>query len=156
MTCDVGVAAEGLENELWRRWSAYDVDEATEGLSSDEGKAAAELVNELWRMWSSARVGEPKSVTLTLLHLRQSSFSNPSAALTTSQLILQPFRCFTYVIGTSPTSQLILQPFRRYTYVTGHSTTLSLLHLRHRHFNYVTLRAAHAPMMMFNISMMIL
>ena len=30
--------------------------------------------------------------------------SLPSAALPTSQLILQPFRCFTYDIGTSPTS----------------------------------------------------
>ena len=36
--------------------------------------------------------------------MRRSSFSNPSAALPTSQLILQPFRCFTYAIGTSPTS----------------------------------------------------
>ena len=56
----------------------------------------------------------------------------------------------------SPTSQLILQPFRRFTYVTDHSTTLPLLHLRHMHFTYVTWRAAHAPMMMFNMSMMIL
>ena len=32
MTCDVGEAAEGLENELRRRWSAYDVGDATEGL----------------------------------------------------------------------------------------------------------------------------
>ena len=32
MSCDVGEAAEGLENELWRRWSEYDVGEATEGL----------------------------------------------------------------------------------------------------------------------------
>ena len=32
MTSDVGEAVEGLENELWRRWSAYDVGEATEGL----------------------------------------------------------------------------------------------------------------------------
>ena len=32
---------------------------------------------------------------------------------------------------TSPTSQLILQPFRRFTYVTAHSPTLPLLHLRH-------------------------
>ena len=32
MTCDVGKAAEGLGNELWRMWSAYDVGEATEGL----------------------------------------------------------------------------------------------------------------------------
>ena len=57
---------------------------------------------------------------------------------------------------TSPTSQLILQPFRRFTYVTAHSPTLPLPHLRHssfsnpsfaflRHrlFTYVTWRAAH-------------
>ena len=31
---------------------------------------------------------------------------------------------------TSPTSQLILQPFRRFTYVTPHSPTLLLLHLQ--------------------------
>ena len=62
------------------------------------------------------------------------SSGDPSAALRTSQLILQPFRCFTYAIGTSPTSQLILHPFHSFTYVTGHSTTLPLLHLRRRHF----------------------
>ena len=119
---------------------------------------------------------EPHSPTLTSLHLRHSLFSNPSAALRTSRLILQPFRCFTYVIGTSPTSpgeppmphsptltslhlrhssfsnpsaalptsQLILQPFRRFTYVTGHSTTLMLVDLRHWHFTYFTQRVAHA------------
>ena len=47
---------------------------------------------------------EPHSPTLTSLHLRQSLFSNSFAALPMSQLILQPLRCFTYVIGTSPTS----------------------------------------------------
>ena len=46
----------------------------------------------------------PHSQTLTSLHLRHSSFSSLFAALPMSQLILQPFRCFTYVIGTSPTS----------------------------------------------------
>ena len=35
---------------------------------------------------------------------------------------------------TSPTSQLILQPFRRFTYVTTHSPTLPLVHLRHSSF----------------------
>ena len=55
---------------------------------------------------------------------------------------MQPFRCFTFVIDTSPMSQLILQRFRRFTYITTHSTTLPLLHLRHRHFTYVT---AHFP-----------
>ena len=36
---------------------------------------------------------------------------------------------------TSPTSQLILQPFRRFTYVTSHSPTLPLLHLLHSSFS---------------------
>ena len=52
-------------------------------MSCDVGKAAKELKNELWRRWSDVRIGEWGS---------------------TSQLILQPFRCFSYVIGTSPTS----------------------------------------------------
>ena len=38
--------------------------------------------------------------------------------------------------------QLILQPFRRFTYVTAHSTTFPLLHLSHRHFTYIT---SHSP-----------
>ena len=38
------------------------------------------------------------------LHLRHSSFSNPSLASPTSQFILQPFPRFTYVTGFSLTS----------------------------------------------------
>ena len=72
-----------------------------------------------------------------------------------AELILQPFRHFTYVTTHSPTlsslylrhssfsnpsvalptSQLILQPFRCFTYVTAHSPTLPLLHLRHSSFS---------------------
>ena len=85
---------------------------------------------------------EPHSSTLTLLHLRYSSFCNPSAALPTSQLILQPFHRFTYIIGTSPTSQLILQHFCCFIYATAHSTALPPLYLYHRHFTYIT---AHSP-----------
>ena len=44
------------------------------------------------------------SPTLPLLHLRHSSFSNPSIAPPTSQLILQPFFRFSYVTGSSFTS----------------------------------------------------
>ena len=51
---------------------------------------------------------------------------------------------------TSPTSQLILQPFRCFTYVTTHSPTIPLFHLHHSSFSnpfccftYVT---AHSPM----------
>ena len=63
------------------------------------------------------------SPTFLSLHPRYSSISNPSVALPTSQLILQPFRCFTYD--------------------TGHSPTLLSLLLRHRLFTYVTRRAVH-------------
>ena len=77
------------------------------------------------------------------LHLRHSSFSNPSFAFPISWalLILQPFCHFTYVPAHSPTipslylghssfsnpsvasstSQLILQTFFRFSYVTGSS-----------------------------------
>ena len=63
------------------------------------------------------------------LHLRHCSFSNPSLALPTSQLILQPFRCFTYD--------------------TVHSPTLLSLLLPHRIFTYVSWRAAHGPFQWF-------
>ena len=89
-----------------RKWRACDVGEAEEGLE-----------DELWRTWSRAH-----SPTFPSLHLRHSSFSNPSIAFPTSQLILQPFHCFTYATALSP-------------------TLLSLL-LRHRLFSYVTWRAA--------------
>ena len=45
---------------------------------------------------------------------------------------------------TSPTSQLILQPFRCFTYITAHYPTLISLLLHHRLFTYITWRAAHA------------
>ena len=51
------------------------------------------------------------SPTIPSLHLRHSSFSNPSVASPTSQLILQSFFCFSYI--------------------TAHSPTLPLHHLRH-------------------------
>ena len=72
--------------------------------------------------------GRDSSVILLILqalslHLCHSSFSNPSVALPTSQLILQPFCCFTYI--------------------TTHSPTLLSLFLRHRLFTYLPWRAAH-------------
>ena len=65
------------------------------------------------------------SPTFPSLHLRHSSFSNPSPAL--------------------PTSQLILQPFRRFTYVTVHSQTLPLLHLRHSSFSNPCFASTTSP-----------
>ena len=106
--CDVGEAKEELENELWRRWSNGRVGEwavkATEGLESA-----------LRRRWSDGKVGEwANSPIFPSLHLRHSS-SNPSVVLPTSDLILQPFRCFTYF--------------------TVHSPTLPSLYLRHSSFS---------------------
>ena len=42
---------------------------------------------------------------------------------------------FSKLSVTSPSSQLILQPFRRFTYVKAHSPNLPLLHLRHSSFS---------------------
>ena len=56
-----------------------------------------------------------RSPILSSLNLLHSSFSNLSV--------------------TSPTSQLILKPFRRFTYVTTHCPTLPLLHLCHSSFS---------------------
>ena len=140
---DVVEATEGLENELWRRWNDGSVEE-----------------------WA-----EPHVLTLLSPHLRQSSFSNPSVASSTSQLILKPFRRFTFVTAhsatlpslylrhssfsnpsiASPTSQIILQPFRLFTYVTAHYPTPPSLHLRHSsfqtldRFTYVTTHSTALP-----------
>ena len=42
---------------------------------------------------------------------------------------------FSKLSVTSPMSQLILQPFPRFTYVIAHSPTLALLHLHHSSFS---------------------
>ena len=52
------------------------------------------------------------------LHVCHSSFSNPSVALPTSHLILQPFCCFTYVTAHSPTLLLLLLRHRLFAYIT--------------------------------------
>ena len=80
--CDVGEAKEWLENELWRRWS--------------NGRVGEWVVTQVkrrkgWRM--SCDVGRrvtyvtTHSPTRPLLHLRHSSFSNPSFASPTSQAL---------------------------------------------------------------------
>ena len=95
------------------------------------------------------------------------SFSNLSVTSPTSQLIVQPFRRFTYVTAHSPTlpllhighssfsnpsftstsqalhlrhlAELILQPFHHFTYVTTNSPTLPSLYLRHSSFSNLPL-----------------
>ena len=62
------------------------------------------------------------SPTFPSIRLRHSSFSNHVVALPTSQVILQPFRCFTYVTAHSPTFLSLLLRHRLFTYVTWQAT----------------------------------
>ena len=107
------------------------------------------------KQWKGWRMSCDVGKVTERLENDQSPFSNLSVALPTSQLILQPFCCFTYVTAhsptlpslhirhssfsspfvASPTSEFILQHFRRLTYVTARSPTLPLLHLPHGSFS---------------------
>ena len=152
MSCDVGKATEGLENELWRRWSDGKFGEWAELIHI----VIAELILQHFRHFTYVTTHSP---TLPSFYPRHSSFSNPSVASPTSQyileLILQPYPHFTYVTAhspnlpslylchssfsnpsfASPTSQLILQPFRRFTYVIAHYPTLPSFYPRHSSFS---------------------
>ena len=78
----------------------------------------AELILQAFRHFTYVRA---HSSTLTLLHLHHNSFSNPSAGLPTSQLILQALL-------------LLHLHHRHFTYVTAHTPILPPLHLHHRSF----------------------
>ena len=71
MSCDVGKAREGLENELWRRWS----DGELGGWAELIVIVIAELILQHFRLFTYVTT---HSLTLPLLHLRHSSFYNPS------------------------------------------------------------------------------
>ena len=110
------------------------------------------LASRLWCIHLCNNKVRARSRSFPSLHLRHSSFSSPSVALPTSQLILQPFFLFSYVTSSSLTS-LASRPwsmhlcnnkvrahspsFRHFTYVTAHSLTLISLLLRHKFFTYV-------------------
>ena len=118
--CDVGEAKEGLENELWRRWSNGRVGEWAETyvkrgkgwrMSCDVGKATEGLENELWRGWSDEKGwrmsrapsyshNRAHSPTFPSLYLRHNSFSKlPSLYLRHSSFSNPSF--------ASPTSQAL-------------------------------------------------
>ena len=108
MSCDIGEVTESLENELY-----YDY--------------KYELCSFSKLSITSPTSAHSDSPNFLSLHLCHSSFSNPSLALPTSQLILQPFCCFTHGTAHSPT---LLSPL-----------------LRRRIFTYFTWRAAHAAIL---------
>ena len=84
---------------------SFDIGKAMEGLemSCDVGEVTKRLENELQPFHHFTYI-TAHSPTLPSLHLRHSSFSNPSVASPTSQLILQSFFCFAYITGSSLTS----------------------------------------------------
>ena len=94
MSCDVGKATEGLENELWCRWRDVKVGEWAELRVI----IIAELILQPFCHFTYVTAHSP---TLPSLYLRHRSFSNPSVASTTSQLILQSFFRFSYVTISS-------------------------------------------------------
>ena len=144
MNCDVGEATVSFENELCS-FSNHSVTSPT-----------SQLILQPFRRFTCVTAHSP---THPLLHLRHSSFSNPSFASPTLQalhLIHQASRQWGGPVEQSsfptfqslhlrhnsfsnhsvalPASQLILQPFRCFTYVTVHSLTLLSLLLRHKLF----------------------
>ena len=88
----------------------------------------AELILQASRPFTHVTAHSP---TLPSLYIRRSSFSNPSVASPTSQLILKPFFRFSYVTVSSLTSPgeppMIDMIF--------HSPTLPSLHLHHSSFS---------------------
>ena len=102
-------------------------------MSCDVGEVTERLENELWCRWSDGRVGE-------WALLRHSSFFNSSFASLhlinlATDIHAHDLCSFSNLSVTSSTSQLILQPLRRFTYVTAHSLALPLFQLRYSSFS---------------------
>ena len=83
-SCDVQEAKEGLENELWRRWSNGRVGEwaASSFSKPSVTSPTSQLILQLFPRFTYITAHSP---TLPLLHLHHCSFSNPSFASCTSQ-----------------------------------------------------------------------
>ena len=96
MSCDVGGVTEILENqnELWCTWSDWKLGEWA------VTSRTSQLILILQDFRHSTYV-TAHSPTLPSLYLHHNSFSNPSIASPTSQFILQPFFCLSYVTGFS-------------------------------------------------------
>ena len=107
MSCDVGKAREGLENELWCRWSAWKLGEWAELYIMEQSlffklsvtSPTSQLILQSFPCFTYITA---HSSTLPLLHLRHSSFSNPSFASPTSQI----FTCITWRAAHAATQPL--------------------------------------------------
>ena len=110
MSCDVGKATAGLDNELWRRLSDGRVGEWAE-LSTIQWE---ELILQTFRHFTYVTA---HSTTLPSLHLRHAH--SPT------------FLRFTYVTAHSPTIRLLHQRHSSFSNPSFASPTSQALHLRH-------------------------
>ena len=99
----------------WRKWRAFSFSKLS------VTSPTSQLILQPFRRFTYIAAHSP---TLPSLHLRHSSFHNPSFAFPTSQA--------NHLIHVA---ELILQLFRHFTYVTTHSPTVPLLYLRHSSFS---------------------
>ena len=140
-------------------------------MSSDVGEVMERLENEPFRHFTYVTA---YSTTLLLLHLRHSSFTNPSVAFTqvtansptlpspsptsshfpTISLLHLRHSLFSNPYVASPTSLLILNPSVAFTYVTAHSPTLpspsltsQLILQPFRRFTYLTAHSLTVPLL---------
>ena len=115
MSCDIGQVTERLENELRSFLQPFHCSFSNLSVSSPMSQFI--LILQAFCHFTYVTV-HSDSPSFLSLHLRHSSFPNPSLALPMSQLILQPFHCFTYVTAHSPTLFSLLQRHRIFTYIT--------------------------------------
>ena len=105
MSCDVGKATEGLENELWCSSAHSPCFQSLHLCHSSFWFSklsvtlpTSQLILKPFPRFTYITAHSP---TLPSLYLRHNSFSNLSVASPTSQLILQPFFRFSYITGFS-------------------------------------------------------
>ena len=94
--------------------------------------------------------GKPQPENLT----QQVNYPGPLAREATMLLLGHSMGgSFSKLSVASLTSQLILQPFRRFTYIAAHSPTLPLLHLRHSSFSNTSIALPTSQLILQSLSL---
>ena len=161
MSCDVGKATEGLENELWSRWNDGKVGEllATIRSAAYINRAFFQLHTFFWRVPQSFKMAESLSINNATWQIAREDILNnqrweslKSLKLSLIAFLFQYFKNLIFskmaqtifikfcglIVHSNPnndtTSQLILQPIRYFTFTTVHSPILLSFLLRHKLF----------------------
>ena len=128
MSCDGLKATEGLENELilkpFRRFTYVTAHSPTLALLHLHQSSSSNL-----------SLASRMLQALHLRHLASRPWCKKGWGTRGPVSDIYELSSFSNLFVTSPTSQLILQPFRRFTYATAHSPTRPLFHVRHSSFS---------------------